>query len=99
MQSALDLLSWSATGYYPTSPPTWLPPHKRLEVSSDDLAGILELDDTDSDAAHASLWEAATGVSVQARVRILARMGASVRQAAEPSTSRDDVGFRIARSL
>src|SRR5690606_31600961 len=32
------------------------------------LAGVLELDDENNDATHASLWEAATGVSVQARV-------------------------------
>src|SRR5262249_27864048 len=42
--------------------------HKRLEVSSDDLASILELDDTTDDLTHASLWEAATGMAVQARV-------------------------------
>ncbi len=67
-QGAPPTISWSATGYYPAAPPTWLPPHKRLEVSSDDLTGILELDDASTDLAHASLWEAATGIAVRARV-------------------------------
>jgi uncharacterized membrane protein YkvA (DUF1232 family) len=65
---APPIISWSATGYYPVAPPTWLPPHKRLEVSSDDLTDILELDDASTDLAHSSLWEAATGIAVQARV-------------------------------
>lgn len=67
-QGAPPIISWSATGYYPAAPPTWLPPHKRLEVSSDDLAGILELEDGSADLGHASLWEAATGMAVQTRV-------------------------------
>lgn len=65
---APPIISWSATGYYPAAPPAWLPPHRRLEVSSNDLAGILELDDSSSDPSHASLWEAATGIAVQSRV-------------------------------
>jgi uncharacterized membrane protein YkvA (DUF1232 family) len=67
-QDAPSIISWSATGYYPVAPLTWLPPHKRLEVSSDDLASILELDDANEDSGRASLWEAATGISVRARV-------------------------------
>jgi rhodanese-related sulfurtransferase len=67
-QGAPPIISWSATGYYPATPPTWLPPHKRLEVSSDDLASILELEDASADFGHASLWEAATGIAVRARV-------------------------------
>jgi len=67
-QGAPPIISWSATGYYPAAPPTWLPPHKRLEVSSDDLAGILELDEASADIGHASLWEAATGIAVRVRV-------------------------------
>ncbi|MCZ7617124.1 MAG: hypothetical protein M5U32_02010 [Myxococcota bacterium] len=67
-QGAPPIISWSATGYYPAAPPTWLPPHTRLEVSSDDLADILELDDASGDPGHASLWEAATGIAVRARV-------------------------------
>lgn len=67
-QSAPPIISWSATGYYPAAPPTWLPPYKRIEVSSDDLAGILELDDASEDLGYASLWEAATGIVAQARV-------------------------------
>lgn len=67
-QDAPPVISWSATGYYPASPPTWLPPHKRLVVSLDDLAGILELDDANEDISHASLWEAATGISVRSHV-------------------------------
>jgi hypothetical protein len=69
-QGAPPIISWSATGYYPAAPPTWLPPHKRLEVSSDDLAAILELDDASTDLAHSSLWEAATGMAVQARITL-----------------------------
>jgi len=67
-QGAPPIISWSATGYYPVAPPTWLPPHKRLEVSSEDLASILELDDASADLGHVSLWEAATGIAVLARV-------------------------------
>lgn len=67
-QDAPPIISWSATGYYPAAPPTWLPPHMRLEVSSDDLAGILELDDASTELNHASLWEAATGISLRAIV-------------------------------
>src|SRR5262249_32940032 len=65
---APTIITWSPSGYYPAVAPTWLPPHKRLEVSSDDLASILQLDDTTDDLAHASLCEAATGMAVQARV-------------------------------
>lgn len=61
------IISWSPTGYYPTVTPAWLPSHKRLEVSPDDLVGILDLDDQRHELEHASLWEAATGLSVRAR--------------------------------
>jgi len=64
-QGAPPIINWSTTGYYPAAPPTWLPPHKRLEVTSDDLVGILELDDPGADSAQSSLWEAATGHSVR----------------------------------
>lgn len=67
-QGAPPIISWSATGYYPAAAPTWLPPHTRLEVSSDDLTGILELDDATADLGYASLWEAATGMVVRVRV-------------------------------
>jgi uncharacterized membrane protein YkvA (DUF1232 family) len=68
---APPIINWSASGYYPTTPPTWLPEHKRLEVSSDDLVSILELDDTENDITHSSLWEAATGMQVQPRTTLL----------------------------
>lgn len=67
-QGAPPIIIWTTTGYYPAAPPTWLSPHKRLEVSSDDLTSILELDDANSGLGHASLWEAATGVSVRTRI-------------------------------
>lgn len=67
-QAAPPIISWSPTGYYPAAPPSWLPPHKRLEVSSDDLTSILELEDAGADAGHASLWEAATGMIVRSRL-------------------------------
>jgi hypothetical protein len=69
-QGAPPIIGWSATGYYPATPPAWLPPHRRLEVSSDDLVGILELDDASTDATRLSLWEAATGIGVQPRVTV-----------------------------
>ncbi len=66
--SAPPVITWSASGYYPVEPPTWLPPHRLLEVSSDDLVSLLELDDSTGDAGHASLWELATGTAVQVLV-------------------------------
>ena len=60
-QKAPAIIIWSVTGYYPEATPTWLPPHMKLEVSADDLADILELDDECTDLIHSSLWEAATG--------------------------------------
>jgi hypothetical protein len=69
-QGAPPIIGWSATGYYPATPPAWLPPHRRLEVSSDDLVGILELDDASTDATHLSLWEAATGIGVQPHLTV-----------------------------
>lgn len=65
--NAPPIISWSPTGYYPTVAPAWLPSHKRLEVSPDDLVGILDLDDQRQELEHASLWEAATGLGVRAR--------------------------------
>lgn len=58
------IIVWSFTGYYPTDPPSWMPESRRLEVSSEDLSSILELDgeiDDSIDPSRASLWEAATG--------------------------------------
>ena len=62
------IIVWSATGYYPSQPPSWLPHHRQLQVAADDLSSILELDgDLDEAAAPslASLWEAATASSVE----------------------------------
>jgi hypothetical protein len=67
-QGAPPIISWSATGYYPAVSPTWFPPHRRLEVSSDDLASIFEFDDASTDLAHSWLCQAAKGTAVQARV-------------------------------
>lgn len=61
------IINWSPSGYFPYKTPSWLPPHKSLEASPDDLANILELDDT-TDLARASLREAAAGMSVQAQM-------------------------------
>ena len=63
-----SIIVWSATGYYPDEPPSWLPPHRHLQVAADDLSSILELDgDLDEAAAPslASLWEAATASSAE----------------------------------
>jgi uncharacterized membrane protein YkvA (DUF1232 family) len=63
-----SVIVWSPTGYYPSEPPSWLPQHRRLEVASDDLSYILELDvDLDESMApgRASLWEAATGPGIE----------------------------------
>jgi len=62
-----SIIVWSFTGYYPTDPPTWLREYRRLEVSPEDLASILELDGEIDDSmapSRASLWEAATGPSL-----------------------------------
>ena len=57
------IIAWSATGYYPIESPNWLPEHKCLQVSSEDLSYILQLDGDAGDKMtpnYASLWEAAT---------------------------------------
>jgi len=62
------VIAWSATGYYPDEPPSWLPEHRRLEVATDDLSYILELDGDQDDSmapSRASLWEAATAAGVE----------------------------------
>jgi uncharacterized membrane protein YkvA (DUF1232 family) len=64
---ALPVICWCPAGYFPSALPTWLPAHRCLEVSPEDLADILELDDATTDSAHASLWEAATGATVRTR--------------------------------
>jgi uncharacterized membrane protein YkvA (DUF1232 family) len=64
------IVCWSTRGDFPSTSPSWLPAHKCLEASPDDLAQILELDDASADLAHASLWEAATGVAVQIRTTV-----------------------------
>jgi uncharacterized membrane protein YkvA (DUF1232 family) len=64
-RDAPAIISWSATGYYPSALPTWLSPHRRLEVTSDDLASILEFEGASVDTGQASLWEAATGIAVR----------------------------------
>lgn len=66
--SSPPIITWSQTGYYPNEPPAWLPDHRRLHISSDDLSYILELDgDIDEKMApsRASLWEAATRPGVK----------------------------------
>ena len=68
MEGAPPIVTWSAAGYAPSSPPAWLPRHRYLEVSSDDLVAILELDDVNTDPGQLSLWEAATGTNIQPRV-------------------------------
>lgn len=67
-RNAPPIIEWLTTGYCPAAPPTWLQPHRRLEASSEELASILELDDTSTDLDLASLWEAATGIAVRACV-------------------------------
>jgi uncharacterized membrane protein YkvA (DUF1232 family) len=56
------VIVWSATGYYPEEPPSWLPQHRRLQIAPDDLSYILEMDGdlADTTPSRASLWEAAT---------------------------------------
>ena len=50
-----SIIVWSATGYYPDEPPSWLPPHRHLQVAADDLSSILELDG-DLDEAASRAW-------------------------------------------
>jgi len=65
---APHIITWSAKGYYPDLPPSWLPPHKCLEVFTEDLESILELDEgVDTDTVQSSLWEAATSLAIQPR--------------------------------
>lgn len=57
------LIVWTPTGYYPSEPPAWLPDHRHLHVSSEDLSCILELEGDIDDQmvpGRASLWAAAT---------------------------------------
>lgn len=66
------VIVWSHTGYYPDEPPSWLPQHRRLEVATDDLSHILELDGDLDDAmapSRESLWEVATSAGI-AKVRV-----------------------------
>ena len=63
-----SVIVWSFIGYYPDKPPSWLSASRQLEVASDDLATILELDGDLGDAmapAQESLWEAATATGVE----------------------------------
>jgi uncharacterized membrane protein YkvA (DUF1232 family) len=64
-QDASPIICWSVAGYFPVTPPSWLPLANCLEASPDDLIDILELDDASMDLSHASLWEAATGLAVR----------------------------------
>lgn len=66
-KDAPPVVVWSPTGYYPARPPSWMPDHRHLEVSPEDLAGILDLDNSDTGPSE-SLWEAATGLAVQPRI-------------------------------
>jgi hypothetical protein len=62
------VIAWSYAGYYPADTPQWLPENRRLEVSSEDLLRILELDgeiDESMAPSRASLWEAATGLGLK----------------------------------
>ena len=67
---APSIIVWSTKGYFPVTPPAWFEPCELLEVRPDDLAAILELEDMDTDAVRASLWEAATCPDVQLRIAI-----------------------------
>jgi hypothetical protein len=51
------IINWSFTGYYPNPIPTWLPPCKLLEVSTEDLDNILNLDESSFDPIYIPLWE------------------------------------------
>ncbi|MBN2717057.1 MAG: DUF1232 domain-containing protein [Deltaproteobacteria bacterium] len=58
-----NLIVWVPQGYFPTETLDWLPQHQHLQVSSNDLQYILELDgniDDETDSNRASLWEVAT---------------------------------------
>lgn len=68
-KDAPTVIVWSASGYYPAIPPAWLPQHTLLQVSPDDLAKILQLDEGGGpESARALLEEAATGASVSAEL-------------------------------
>ncbi|MCU7936883.1 MAG: hypothetical protein KZQ99_18755 [Candidatus Thiodiazotropha sp. (ex Dulcina madagascariensis)] len=62
------IIVWSPEGYFPADTPSWLSNHRRLCVSQNDLAYILELDGQIDDymaPSRASLWEAATFAGVE----------------------------------
>lgn len=66
-----SIMCWSASGYYPTTPQSWLPMHRCLEVSKGDLIDILELDSTETghlSLEQTSLQNAATGHDIQLKV-------------------------------
>ncbi|MDP9177432.1 MAG: hypothetical protein M3O61_07110 [Gemmatimonadota bacterium] len=64
-QPALPIIVWATGGYYPDVVPGWMPPHRCLEASVQDVEEILKLDDPQSGELHQALWESATGVQVQ----------------------------------
>lgn len=68
LASPPPVIVWSASGYYPDEPPSWLPQHRTLRVATDDLSYILELDgspDEEMAPSRASLWEAATAAGAE----------------------------------
>jgi uncharacterized membrane protein YkvA (DUF1232 family) len=58
------IICWSASGYFPATPPTWLPSHICVEVSRSDLSNISELDHDSADPASFSVVRAATSTSI-----------------------------------
>ena len=60
-----SVIAWAQDGYTPDYPPAWLPVHKRLAVSVDDLIQTLALDgenDWKGSTIRASLQQVATGL-------------------------------------
>jgi uncharacterized membrane protein YkvA (DUF1232 family) len=62
------VIVWSSTGYYPINQASALPIARRLEVSSEDLVELLELDETDAAAVNTSLLEAATTSDIRPHI-------------------------------
>jgi hypothetical protein len=79
----LPIIGWCVAGYYPVSSPAWLPPNRCLDVPSDDLTDIVELDGRTTDAAYPSLVAPTNWTAINYRIVPGAAFEASLAEAIE----------------
>jgi hypothetical protein len=80
-RGGLPIICRSVAGYYPVSSPAWLPSNRCLDVPSDDLADIVELDGGTEDVAYPSLIAATKQTAIDYRVAPGAACEASIAEA------------------